>query len=137
MASSILERTQSQCPAPVPERSPRLEIEWDHEEKRFRVQVGTMYYGWFVDIPSNRKAVVVFLREMYDSETGRWVFTEEELAGLLGSANRQAVDGHMKGYRDVGGDLLAFLKGQRKVDDAVVQLVWQVFCVDAYASVYL
>jgi transposase-like protein len=93
-----------------------------------------MYYGWFVDIPSNRKAVVVFLREMYDSETGRWVFTEEELAGLLGSANRQAVDGHMKGFRDADGNLLGFLKHKRKVDDAVVELVWQVFRSNPYAS---
>ena len=121
MASSILERTQSQCPAPVPERPPDLELEWDHEEKRFRVRLGNIYYGWFVDIPSNRKAVLVFLREMYDSERGKWVFTEEELAGLVGSANRQAVDGHMKGFRDADGDLLDFLKHKRKVDDEVVE----------------
>ncbi len=52
----------------------------------------------------------------------------------LGSANRQAVDCHMKGFRDAEGDLLDFLKHTRKVDDAVVELVWQVFCSDPYAS---
>jgi transposase-like protein len=111
-----------------------VEIERNQEEKRFRVKLGDIYSGWFVDIPSNRKAVLVFLREMYDRETGRWVFTEEELAGLLGSANRQAVDSHMKGFRDADGNLLDFLKHKRKVDDEVLELVWQVFCSNPYAS---
>jgi transposase-like protein len=71
---------------------------------------------------------------MYDRETGKWVFTEEELAGLVGSTNRQAVDGHMKGFRDAEGQLLEFLKHRRKVDEEVVELVWQVFCGDPYAS---
>ncbi len=62
------------------------------------------------------------------------MFTEEELAGLLGSINRQAVDGHMKGFRDAEGDLLDFLKRTCNVDDDVVELVWQVFCTDPYAS---
>lgn len=132
MAAIILERSQSQCQAA--ERPPRLEIEWNQEEKRFRVKVGEMYSGWFADIPSNRKAVLVFLREMYDSETGKWVFTEEELAGLVGSTNRQAVDGHMKGFRDADGHLLDFLKHKRKVNDEVVESVWQVFCSNPYAS---
>jgi transposase-like protein len=132
MADITLERSESQCQAP--ERQPRLEIEWNKEEKQFRVKVDTTYYGWFGDTPSNRKAVLVFLREMYDSETGKWVFTEEELAGLVGSAHRQAVDCHMKGFRDAEGDVLDFLKRTRKVDDDVVQLVWQVFCTDPYAS---
>jgi transposase-like protein len=132
MAAITLERSQSQRQSP--DKQPRLEIERNKEEQQFRVKVDTRYYGWFADTASNRKAVLVFLREMYDSETEKWVFTEEELAGLVGSANRQAVDGHMKGFRDVEGKFLEFLKHRRKVDDAVVQLVWQVFCSDPYAS---
>ena len=53
----------------VPEQQSRLEIEWNTEAQQFRVKVNTTYYGWFADTPSNRKAVVVLLREMYDSET--------------------------------------------------------------------
>ena len=132
MAEITLETSQSQRQAG--EKQPRLEIERNKEEKQFRVKVGTTYYGWFADTPTNRKAVLVFLREMYDSETGNWVFTEEELAGLFGSANRQAVDCHMKGFRDAEGELLDFLKHKRKVDDDVVELVWQVFCSDPYAG---
>ncbi len=69
---------------------------------------------------------------MYGSETGTWVLTEEELAQLFGSTNRQAVDGHMKGFREA--DMLAYVKGKRNVDDEVTTLVWQVFCVDPYGS---
>jgi transposase-like protein len=132
MARAVLESSQFQ--SHVGEKSPRLEIEFHEDAKQFRVKVGTMYYGWFVDTPSNRKAVVVFLREMYDVETGRWMFTEEELAALLGSTNRQAVDCHMKGFRDAEGQFLAYLKRKRKVDDDVVDLIWQVFRSDPYAS---
>jgi transposase-like protein len=132
MAEISLERSQSQ-----PQdrgKEPRLEIEENKEKNQFRVKIDTRYYGWFAETASNRKAVLVFLREMYDSETGKWVFTEEELAGLIGSTNRQAVDGHMKGFRDAGGHILEFLKHRRKVDDEVVEFVWQVFCSDPYAS---
>lgn len=132
MAEITFETSQVQCQAP--ERQPRLEIEWNEEEKQFRVNVGKMYCGWFVDTPSNRKAVLVFLREMYDSETGKWVFTEEELAQLFGSPNRQAVDGHMKGFREAGGKMLEYLKRKRKVDDAVVDLVWKTWCAGPYTT---
>lgn len=64
------------------ENSPVWRLIRNKEEKQFRVKFDKVYYGWFVDTPTNRKAVLVFLREMYDSETGRWVFTEEELAEL-------------------------------------------------------
>ncbi len=132
MAGAALERGQSQRQAS--DKQPDVVIEVKEAEKQFRVKIGHTYCGWFMDTASNRKAVVVLLRQMYDSETGEWVFTEEELAVILGSPNRQAVDGHMKGYRDAGGDLLDFLKRQRKVDDAVVESVWQVFCENPYAS---
>jgi transposase-like protein len=132
MAAITLETSQSQRQAA--EKQPQSEIERNKDEQQFRVKVGTVYYGWFADTPTNRKAVVVFLREMYDSETGKWVLTEEELAGLLGSSNRQAVDSHMKGFREAGGDLLDFLKRKCKVNDEVVALVWKVFCADPYTS---
>ncbi len=92
------------------ENPPCFMIEFREDEKQFRVKAGKVYYGWFADSPSNRKAVLVFLREMYDVKTGRWVFTEEALAGLVGSANRQATDCHMKGFRAAEGELLNFFE---------------------------
>ena len=81
MAEITLESFQSQSPAL--EKQPGVEIEFKEEEKQFRVKVGKLYYGWFVDRPSNRKAVLVFLREMYECERGKRVFTEEELAARI------------------------------------------------------
>lgn len=142
MAGTILDSSQShhQAPEQMSEPQPRLEIERrsviagkDSETPQFRVKVGDVYYGWFADSPSNRKAVVVFLREKYDRETGKRVCTEEALAQLVGSTNRQAVDGHMKGFRDADGDMLEYLKRKRKVDETVVNLVWKEFCVDPYS----
>jgi transposase-like protein len=143
MAEIVLDSSQfhHQAPEQMSEPQPRLEIERrsviaDNESKtsQFRVKVGDVYYGWFTDTPSNRKAVVVFLREMYDGKTGKQVFTEAGLAQLFGSIHRQAVDGHMKGFREAGGKILDYLKRKRKVDDEVVDLVWQEFCADPYRS---
>ncbi len=143
MAGTVLDSSQShhQSPEQMSAAAPRLEFEQrsvigDNGSKisQFRITVGDVYYGWFTDTASNRKAVVVFLREMRDSESGRWVFTEAELAQLFGSSNRQAVDGHMKDFREAGGKILEYLKRKRKVDDEVIELVWEQFCVDPYRS---
>ena len=142
MTGTVLDSSQShhQAPEQMSETQLRLEIERrsviadnDSETPQFRVKVGDVYYGWFADTPTNRKAVLVFLREMHDSETGKRVFTEEDLAPLFGSTNRQAVDGHMKGFRDADGNMLAYLKRKRKVDTEVVDVVWKAFCVDPYS----
>ncbi len=135
MAVSVLDSSQSQPHAPehISETPPRLEIEWQMETTQFRIKLAHVYYGWFTNTPSNRKAILVFLREMYDSETGQRVFTEAELAPLFGSVNRQAVDGHMKGFRDADGNMLAYLTRKRKVDTEVVDMVWKAFCVDPFS----
>ncbi len=71
---------------------------------------------------------------MYDNRTGDRLFTEEALAARLGSTNRQAVDGHMKGVREAEGDFLEYLRGKCKVDAGVVDLVWNTWCRDPYMS---
>ena len=65
MTAITLERPQSQRQSA--DKQPRWESEWNKEEKQIRVKVDTAYYGWFADTTSNRKAVLGFLREMYDS----------------------------------------------------------------------
>ena len=107
------------------DNAPPLRVEWNTERTQFRVQVGHVYYGWFANTVSNRKVVLVLLREMYDSRTGRRLFSEEQLAALLGSTNRQAVDGHMKGFREADGDLADYVTRKRKVNADVVELVWK------------
>ncbi len=55
MAEITRETSQSQRQAAG--KQPCLEIEWNKEAKQFRVKAGTVYYGWFADTASNRKAV--------------------------------------------------------------------------------
>ena len=105
------------------DNAPPLKVEWNSERTQFRVQVGPVYYGWFANTASNRKAVLVLLRDMYDSRTGRRLFSEAQLAALLGSTNRQAVDGHMKGFREADGDLGGYLSRTRNVNDDVVESI--------------
>lgn len=116
------------------DHAPSLNVEWNAEGTQFRVKVDRVYYGWFANTASNRKVVLVLLREMYDSRTGRRLFTEAALAALLGSTHRQAVDGHMKGFRDAGGDLGKYVQRTRKVDVEVVALVWKTWSADPYVS---
>jgi transposase-like protein len=71
---------------------------------------------------------------MYDSTTGKRILTEQQLAEIVGSSNRQAVDSHLRGFRDAQGDMLEYLQRRRKVDDEVVNIVWQVFRNDPYRN---
>ena len=114
------------------DNAPPLKVEWNAERTQFRIQVRHVYYGWFANTVSNRKVVLVFLREMYDSRTGRRLFSEEQLAALLGSTNRQAVDGHMKGFREADGDLADYVTRKRKVNADVVELVWKAWSANPY-----
>jgi len=113
---------------------PTPEVERNADRSRFRVKVGDVLYGWFQNTPSNRKAVLVLLREMRDESTGRRLFTEQQLAALLGSKNRQSVDGHMQGFRDADYDMGDYLARKRKVDTDVVKLVWKTLCADPFVS---
>ncbi len=107
------------------DNAPPLKVEWNTERAQFRVQVGQVYYGWLANTASKRNGVLVLLRAMYDSQTGRRLFSQEQLAALLGSPNRQAVDGHMQGFREADGDRGRYLSRTRNVDAAVVELVWK------------
>ena len=75
------------------------------------------------DTPSNRKALLVFLRSLRDKK-GKCVFTFQELSVLFGSNKRQASSQHMEDFRASGCDILSYLTRKRKVDSVVVETVW-------------
>lgn len=75
-----------------------------------------------LDTPSNRKAAVVLLRAMKD-EGCTPLFTLQQLACIVGSANRQASSQHVEDFRACGGDMQATLLRDRKVDEMVVDAV--------------
>jgi transposase-like protein len=117
----------------IPENmSPHFRVE--HSEDEFRVNVGNICFGEFADTASNRKAVLPFLREMRDGTDGRRILTDEQLAEVVGSSNRQAADNHLKGFRDAGGDMSDYLRQKYKVDDAVTDAVWKAFRENPYTT---
>ena len=94
----------------VTEKDNRFRIEWQ----------GHFITDWLPDTPSNRKAMVVFLRSLLD-EKGKHIFTFQELSVLFNSNNRQASSQHMEDFRDNGSDILDYLTRKRKVDSVVVE----------------
>ncbi len=94
------------------------------KDNRFTVEWQGHFTISLLDTPSNRKALLVFLRSLqYD--TGKHVFTFQELSMLFDSNNRQASSQHMEDFRECGCDFLAYLTRKRKVDPVVVEAIRQ------------
>jgi transposase-like protein len=87
---------------------------------RFRVRTATFATQWLPDTPSNRHLTLVWFRLMVGAH-GRPLFTLQELAGLVGSTNRQAASQHLEDFRQCGEDMRAFVLRKRKVDTTVVE----------------
>jgi len=100
----------------------RLTVEW---QEHFTLSL--------LDTPSNRKALLVFLRSLRD-EKGKCVFTFQELSVLFDSNNRQASSQHMEDFRDCGCDFLQYLTRKRKVDSVIVEAVSQELMRDPLAN---
>jgi hypothetical protein len=104
-----------------PGQEPRgLRVEVDGQ--RFRVQSARFSTQWLPDTPSNRHLTVVWLRLLRDAHD-KPCFTLQELAPLVGSANRQAASQHLEDFRQCGEDFRAFVLRKRKVDATVVDAV--------------
>jgi transposase-like protein len=101
-----------------------MALSFEQEDNRFTVEWQEHFTISLPDTPSNRKAMLVFLRSLHDS-SGKRVFTFQELSVLFDSNNRQASSQHMEDFRDCGSDFLAYLTRKRKVDTVVVEAVGQ------------
>ena len=106
---------QGDGPAPL-----RVEV----DGPRFRVRTAKFSTQWLPDTPSNRHLTVVWLRLLRD-EADKPCFTLQELAALVGSANRQAASQHLEDFRQCQEDFRAFVLRKRKVDATVVDGVLQ------------
>jgi len=97
---------------------PRVEV----DGQRFRVWTPRFATQWLPDTPSNRHTTVVWLRLLVDAH-GKPLFTLQELAARVGSANRQAASQHLEDVRQCGEDFRAFVLRKHKVDATVVEAV--------------
>ena len=64
------------------------------EDNRFQAKWQGNSTDWLPDTPSNRKALLVFLRWLRDDK-GKRVFTFQELSLIVDSEKRQASSGHV------------------------------------------
>jgi len=110
-----------------------MALSFEQEDNRFTVEWQEHFTISLPDTPSNRKAMLVFLRSLHDS-SGKHVFTFQELSVLFDSNNRQASSQHMEDFRDCGSDFLHYLTRKRKVDCIVVEAVWQELIRDPLAK---
>ena len=92
------------------------------EDNQFLISGQGLSLSW-PDVGINRKLAVVFLRSLRSAQTGRPLFTLQELSGVVGSRNRQAASEHMERFRGCGEDFGEFIKRRRKVDAEVVEAV--------------
>lgn len=92
------------------------------EGSRFCVQTQGFCTQWLPDTPINRQVTLVWLRLLMDEE-GQRLFTLQELAVMVDSANRQAASQHMEDFRECGEEFRAFVRRRRKIDETVVQAV--------------
>lgn len=92
------------------------------ESNKFCIQAQEFSTAWLPDTPSNRYALVVWLRWLVD-ERGQPLFTLQELAVIVGSTNRQAASQHVEDFRQCGEDFRDFVLRQRKVSETVVACV--------------
>jgi len=88
----------------------------------FRLQGQDFCTDWVLDTPSNRKAMLVFLRLLVDSN-GKALFTHQQLAKIVESSNRQACSHHFESFVACGRDFVSFLTRKRKVNSEVCAAV--------------
>jgi hypothetical protein len=110
-----------------------MALSFEQEDNRFTIEWQEHFTISLPDTPSNRQAVLVFLRSLHDSR-GKRVFTFQELSVLFDSNNRQASSQHMEDFRDCGCDFLQYLTRKRKVDPVVVEAVRQELIHDPLAK---
>lgn len=110
-----------------------MALSFVREDNRFTAEWQGHFTISLPDTPSNRKAILVFLRSLHDSNGNR-LFTFQELSVLFDSNNRQASSQHMEDFRDCGCDFLSYLTRKRKVDCVVVEAVRQELMRDPLAK---
>jgi hypothetical protein len=106
----------------------------EKEDSKFRVITQHFSIDWLPDTPENRKICVVFLRLLSDN-SGKPLFTLQELASLVGSNNRQAASQHIEDFRDCEKDFKSVVTRRRKVDENVVSAVRVELLFDPLASI--
>lgn len=82
----------------------------------------------------NRKSLSIFLRAWCDPQTGKALFTYQQIADALGYKARQDPDNFWRQFEASGRQFRDFLQRKQKVDDTVVEAVQDEVLKDLLAS---
>lgn len=71
----------------------------------------------------NQKVLFIMLRALSSPDTGKPLFTYQQLADVFGYEDRQNIQNFWQEFEHAGEDLLVYLQRKRKVDASVVEAV--------------
>lgn len=80
----------------------------------------------FPDTEKNTRVLWLLLRSLHEPDTGKPLFTHEQIAKAFGYKARQNIQNFEQEFTKCGGDLLAYLQRKCKVDALVVEAVSEV-----------
>jgi transposase-like protein len=80
----------------------------------------------FPETEKNTRVLWLLLRAFYDPDTGKKLFTHEQIAKAFGYKARQNIQNFEQEFRHCGEDILAYLQRKCKVDTSVVEAVAEV-----------
>ena len=77
----------------------------------------------FPETEKNTRVLWLLLRAFHDPETGKHLFTHEQIAKAFGYKSRQNIQNFERTFRQCGEDILAYLQRKCKVDMSVIEAV--------------
>lgn len=97
-------------------------LEVEIQDKQIRIQ-SHAFYAEFCDVGKNRKPLFVFLRALSSPETGKALFTHQQIAEAFGYKDRQNIDHFVREVRQSGEDFQLFLSRTNTKHDRVFPLI--------------
>jgi transposase-like protein len=89
-----------------------------------RLVIKTQYEKWEIeDEQENRKAFFIFLRSAVNNETGKPLYTFQEIADAFEYNDRRDINNYWREFQACGSNYRDYLDRKRKVDRRVVEAV--------------
>ncbi len=98
------------------------QLEVESHDKTIIIQ-SQAFCAEFQDVGKNKKAWFVFLRSLSSPETGKSLFTYQELADGFGYKARQNIDNFVSEFHAAGDNLVQFLSRKQTKKEQSVPLI--------------
>src|SRR5713226_5719073 len=108
-----------------------LAVKINTEPATIQVQLGESGCLTLADTWNNRRLLMVLLRLVGNAQ-GKPALTFEAIAQAFGYADRRNVNNFWREYEQSGGDCLAYLQRQCKIDERIRTAIGEVFLEDLW-----